>query len=294
MNNQKKSYIFALTAIMMWGTVATAFKIALINLSFIQLLFISSTVASICLFIILLIQNKSKLVFTTSPKKILYFAILGLINPFIYYLLLFKAYSLITAQEALTLNYIWPISLLILSAIILKQKIKKLSYLIISLSFVGIIVIASKGSLQNLAPSNLFGDSLAIFSSIIWATYWILNLKFKNDNTLQLFYSFLFGSIYTFILCIITDIPFTYELKSFGAAIYVGLFEMGITFLFWMMALKNANNTQKISQLIFISPCISIFLVSFILKEPIYISTIIGFIIILTSIYLQQRFVKEE
>ena len=294
MNNQKKSYIFALTAIMMWGTVATAFKIALINLNFIQLLFISSTVASICLFIILLIQNKSKLVFTTSPKKILYFAILGLINPFIYYLLLFKAYSLITAQEALTLNYIWPISLLILSAIILKQKIKKLSYLIISLSFVGIIVIASKGSLQNLAPSNLFGDSLAIFSSIIWATYWILNLKFKNDNTLQLFYSFLFGSIYTFILCIITDAPFTYELKSFGAAIYVGLFEMGITFLFWMMALKNANNTQKISQLIFISPCISIFLVSFILKEPIYISTIIGFIIILTSIYLQQKFVKEE
>lgn len=294
MNNQKKSYIFALTAIMMWGTVATAFKIALINLSFIQLLFISSTVASICLFIILLIQNKSKLVFTTSPKKILYFAILGLINPFIYYLLLFKAYSLITAQEALTLNYIWPISLLILSAIILKQKIKKLSYLIISLSFVGIIVIASKGSLQNLAPSNLFGDSLAIFSSIIWATYWILNLKFKNDNTLQLFYSFLFGSIYTFILCIITDVPFTYELKSFGAALYVGLFEMGITFLFWMMALKNANNTQKISQLIFISPCISILLVSLILKEPIYISTVIGFIIILTSIYLQQRFVKEE
>lgn len=278
----------------MWGTVATAFKIALINLSFIQLLFISSTVASICLFIILLIQNKSKLVFTTSPKKILYFAILGLINPFIYYLLLFKAYSLITAQEALTLNYIWPISLLILSAIILKQKIKKLSYLIISLSFIGIIVIASKGSLQNLAPSNLFGDSLAIFSSIIWATYWILNLKFKNDNTLQLFYSFLFGSIYTFILCIITDVPFTYDLKSFGAAIYVGLFEMGITFLFWMMALKNANNTQKISQLIFISPCISIFLVSFILKEPIYFSTIIGFVIILSSIYLQQRFVKEE
>ena len=34
---------------------------------------------------------------------------MGLFNPFLYYLVLFKAYDLLEAQEAGTLNYIWPI-----------------------------------------------------------------------------------------------------------------------------------------------------------------------------------------
>ena len=35
------------------------------------------------------------------------------------------------------------------------------------------------------------------------------------------------------------------------AVTYVGLFEMGITFVLWLSALKSTNNTARISNLIF-------------------------------------------
>ena len=41
----------------------------------------------------------------------------GLINPCIYYLLLFQAYDRLLAQQALALNYTWPIVLVIFDSI---------------------------------------------------------------------------------------------------------------------------------------------------------------------------------
>ena len=58
------------------------------------------------------IINNYKLVFT-----------LGLINPFLYYLVLFKAYDLLPAQEAQAINYTWALMLAFLSVIFLKQKL---------------------------------------------------------------------------------------------------------------------------------------------------------------------------
>jgi drug/metabolite transporter (DMT)-like permease len=46
------------------------------------------------------------------PVKILFqSAITGALNPFGYYLILFKAYSLLPAQLAQPLNMIWPVTL---------------------------------------------------------------------------------------------------------------------------------------------------------------------------------------
>ncbi len=50
--------------------------------------------------------------------------------------------------------------------------------------------------------------------------------------------------------------------KGWMAVTYVGLFEMGITFVLWLSALKLTNNTARISNLIFASPFISLMLLS--------------------------------
>lgn len=55
--------------------------------------------------------------------------------------------------------------------------------------------------------------------------------------------------IYYFITEEVGVIPFEGVL---GAA-YVGLFEMGICFVMWLMAMKLTNNTARISNLIFLS-----------------------------------------
>ncbi len=52
------------------------------------------------LFVILLFQKKTSLIIPKKRKDWLSSALLGLTNPFLYYVVLFKSYTLLKAQEA--------------------------------------------------------------------------------------------------------------------------------------------------------------------------------------------------
>jgi len=84
MKKQNKAYLFALSAVLLWSTVATAFKIALEQVDFIQLLLFSSGVATFVLFIILLFEQKLKLLSQLSTKEWLMAVVRGFLNPFLY------------------------------------------------------------------------------------------------------------------------------------------------------------------------------------------------------------------
>lgn len=288
MDNQKKSVLFALSAILLWSTVSTAFKISLRELDFIQLLFISSLVAVIILFAIILIQNKLSLLKNLNKKEVLKSSLLGFLNPFGYYMILLKVYSILPAQIALPLNYTWPIVLVLLSALLLKQKLHAKSILALFVSFFGVLLIATQGNLAALKIDNPLGVILATGSSIIWALFWILNVKDKRDEVVKLFLNFFFGTIYTLIaLFIFSDINVEIS-NSFYSAVYIGFFEMGITFTLWLKALQLAKSNANISNLVYLSPFIALIFIHFLLKEEIYYTTVIGIVFIIAGIFIQQ------
>jgi len=71
--------------------------------------------------------------------------------------------------------------------------------------------------------------------------------------------------------------------------IYVGLFEMGLTFIVWLYALKLSRKTAYIANLIYLAPFISLFFIHFILVESVHPSTVIGLFLIITGIIIQKR-----
>ncbi|NMC99643.1 MAG: EamA family transporter, partial [Bacteroidales bacterium] len=75
---------------------------------------------------------------------------------------------------------------------------------------------------------------------------------------------------------------------SMFAAFYIGIFEMGITFLLWLMALQLASRTDKISVYIFLSPFISLIFITGILGEHITFQAIIGFVLIAIGILISK------
>ena len=285
---QKRAIIFALIAILLWSTVATAFKIALSTSTFIELLFFSSIFSLLALFIILIIQKKIKILFSLKAKDIIIPASLGFLNPFLYYLILFKSYSLLPAQIAQPLNYTWPIVLVILSAPILKQKIGTKGLISIIISFVGVIIISLQGSLENFAQVSKLGVSLAVGSSVIWASYWLFNVKSILDEMVKLFLNFLFGVLYIGIYILVLDEISMPDFKNILSFAYIGLFEMSITFAFWITALKLTNRTDSISILVYISPFTSLIFIYFILHESINFSTVIGLVFIISGIIIQK------
>ncbi|MCV5919613.1 DMT family transporter, partial [Escherichia coli] len=72
------------------------------------------------------------------------------------------------------------------------------------------------------------------------------------------------------------------SIKGWAAVTYVGLFEMGVTFVLWLSALKLTQNTARISNLIFASPFISLMLLATIIGEKIHPSTLIGLVLIIS------------
>ena len=289
MKSNSIAYKYALSAIFFWSTVATAFKVALQYLTPIELVLYASISSTIILLTILIYKKKLDLVIIYIKKSYVQILILALINPFLYYLVLFKAYDILPAQEAQAINYTWALMLTYLSVIFLKQKLTLNDIVAGIICYFGVLIISTKGEPFSLTFSNLEGVFLALLSTVLWSMYWIVNTKSKVDPLIGVFSNFLFSLPIIFLYCISTGQLNTLpSINGLLAASYVGLFEMGITFLFWLNAMQYAQSTAKIANLIFISPFISLIFIYFILDEQIYISTIVGLTTIVFGLIIQQ------
>lgn len=287
MNKSRQSYFYALLAVFFWSTIPTAFKICLKELEILPMLTIAALTSSIALFLILVTEKKICLLGKTTEREILNSAVLGFINPFVYYIILLKAYQLLPAQVAQPLNMIWPIIMVFLSVPLLGQKIKSRSFIALFICFAGAYIISSQGKLLHPGRSDIKGVLLATGSSIFWALYFILNVRDKRDEAVKLFFNFIFGFIYLIIFLIFTgDIQIrNYSLKGILSAVYIGIFEMGITFFLWLRALQTADTVDKVSSLVYLAPFLSLLFVHFILHEPVYYTTPVGLLFIISGIW---------
>jgi drug/metabolite transporter (DMT)-like permease len=290
MDRTKQSFIYAGLAILFWSTVPTAFKLSLRELDILPVLTIASVTSAVVLFIVVLAGKKTPLLRSTTKKELINSAVLGFINPFLYYIILLNAYKLLPAQIAQPLNMIWPIILVFLAVPILGQKIERKSIIALVISFAGVYVISSRGQLFNSSHSDLTGVILATGSSVFWAFYFILNVKDKRDEGVKLLLNFIFGSIFLIVTLIATG-GFQIEtgLKGVAASVYIGIFEMGITFFFWLKALQMAPSTAKVSNLVYIAPFLSLVFVHYILHESVYYTTPLGLFFIISGIFLQNK-----
>lgn len=279
--------LYGLTTVLLWSTVATAFKLSLRELRPIELLLVSSLVSILVLSLILIIQKKFHLVFQCSYREYLLSILLGCLNPFLYYFTLFKAYDLLPAQQAQPINYTWAIVLSLLSVPLLKQKIRGTQLLALVVSYCGVVVICTKGHLLDLQFTSLPGVLLALFSTIIWALYWIYNTLDQRNPVVGLFINFICGLPFI-ICCYLIAGPRLLPLPGILGGIYVGLFEMGICFVLWLNAMKLSSNTAKISNLIFLAPFLSLAFIHIFLGEEIQSSTFAGLGLIIAGLLLQQ------
>jgi len=288
MKDQSKAYFYAILAVLFWSTMSSAFKLTLRYTDPLSLLLYASFFSIVVLFVILLSQNKIKLLRITSRWELFNSALLGLMNPFLYYVVLFKAYDLLMAQEAGTLNYIWPIVLVLLSIPILKQKISFLSFIAILISFSGIVVISTHGQVLSMTFSNPLGVGLAVSSAVFWALFFIYNLKDKRDEVVKVFLNMCFGFLYILILKLFIGGLEKPDGHALLGSLYIGVFEMGISFVFWLKALKYSTTTAKVSNLIYLSPFIALIIIRFAVGEEILLSTIAGLVLIVSGIILQK------
>ena len=278
----------ALLAVLSWSTISSAFKITLRYVTVDALIFWSVAFGIVVLTLINQLGKTPLRLNNISKKDFLSSAIMGLFNPFLYYLLLIKAYSLLEAQEAGTLNYIWPIVLVLLSIPFLNQKIKVKGLVAIFISFFGIIVISTHGNPFSMKFTSPLGVALAVGSAVLWAAYWILNMIDSREETGKILLNMIFGLIYLFIWFLIQGhFPAIPSPEGFLGTLYIGIFEMSITFVIWLKALNYSTNTAKVSNLIYLSPFLGLFWINQTVGETIHWYVIVGLAFIIGGIVIQ-------
>lgn len=287
MQNQTKAYIYAAITVGLWSTIASASKLTLSQLSPAEVLLYAATVSTFVLFCIVIAQKKFRQLLFLSKRQWLTSICFGLLNPLAYYLVLFKAYDLLPAQQAQIINYTWAITLTLLSIPMLGQRVSWQQWLAILISYTGVLVIATRGNPLALHFDKPLGVGLALFSTVIWSLYWIFNTKDKRDPVVGLFLNFVCA-----LPCIVLYVYFTegfreVPVSGWLGAVYIGFFEMGVSFVLWLMALKHTESTAKVANLIFIAPFASLFFIHFLVGEEIFGSTIAGLVLVVSGLLMQ-------
>ncbi|MGO3738024.1 DMT family transporter [Marinomonas foliarum] len=287
LSHNAQAMIFGLGAVLLWSTVATAFSISLRHFSPTQLLLVANVVSLFFLASLLVIKGEFGSLMSyakQSWKSSLFF---GAINPFLYYLILLQAYNTLPAQEAQVINYTWAITLSFMAVPILKQRLKTADYMAAAACYFGVLYIATRGQIGSLEFSNASGVSFALVSTIIWALYWLLNTKDKRPSLVGLTLNFVFALPLIFIYAALTGELTHWDNNGLWGAIYIGLFEMGLSFVLWNKALKLTSNASQVANLIFLSPLLSIVWLSQFAGEPILHSTLVGLACILIGLFIQ-------
>lgn len=285
MNQDRRAILYGLGAVALWSTVATAFKVALAWMSPLELMWLASLVSWALMGAIVVYQGNAGVALSKGWKTA---AWAGLMNPVGYYLVLFAAYDRLPGQEAMALNYTWALAMAFLAVPLLGHRLTRTDVAAGLVAYSGVWVIATRGDVFNVNFADPLGVVFALASTLLWALYWLLNARDKRPPLVGQWQNFTVG-LPILTLLLLWGPGFQWHSgPALMAGIYVGLFEMGIAFILWQLAVHKVSRTAKVSNLIFLSPPVSLLLLFVIVGESIYPSTLVGLALILAGLGWQQ------
>ncbi|GAB1409470.1 DMT family transporter [Desulfovibrionales bacterium] len=284
---QKKAYALGMTAVCFWSTAASAFKLTLRHMHPESMVFYASLTSVLVLGLLLGIQGTWSSLRTLTWRTIRLSLLLGMLNPALYYLVLLKAYALLRAQDAQVINYTWAIAMTVLAVPLLGQRIRPMHMLAIGLSYFGTLIICTRGNVLDMQIDSPLGFTLALASTIIWAIFWILGMRDSLDPLVRLFLNFCFGTVGAFFWLILSSGLTWPSWPGLAGCVYIGTFEMGLTFVLWIQALKLSRTAAQISTLIYLAPFLSLIFIHYVLGEVISPSTLFGLVCILVGMAAQ-------
>lgn len=288
MKDQRRATLLGLATVLLWSTVATAFKLALRHLSPVALLAWSATVSLLVLTGVVTARRGWTALRRAPRRDLLLAGALGVINPCLYYLILFEAYDRLPAQVAQPLNYTWALTLTWLSVPLLGQRLRRRDLLAGLICYAGVAVISTGGDLRDWRSVDPGGVALALGSTLLWALYWLGNARSRLEPASGLLVNFAVGTPLVLL--------YGWARRDLGCdgpgllgALYVGAVEMGFTFVIWLTALKLAENTSRVANLIFLSPFLSLVFIQFVLGESVRPATLGGLALIVGGLAWQAR-----
>lgn len=231
------------------------------------------------------------------PMLIL-FGFLGVCN---YNLFLYIGLTSTSVTNAVLLNSLMPVMILITARILLGSSTSKLQNAGILISTLGAIVIVSRGSLDTLLHLTISkGDLWIITAAVSWAIYSVMISKRPAMNILSFFATTaIIGTLIQLPLYLLfsTSQLASLTTENWGAIIYMGIFASIGAFICWNLGIQKLGAATA-GHFIHLLPVFSIFLSTLFLGERIEGFHGVGILLIFTGIatatILNQQVIKHS
>lgn len=237
----KTTYLALLVTVLVWGLSFIATKIALISFTPVIYMFLRFGLASLLFLLILLHKGFPKLSGEEHNKLFL----LALFEPGLYYFFETTGLVYTTASKASIIISTVPVAVIILAAIVLKERITKENLLGIILSITGIFILVLGDPEFSWSLQGSFLGDLLVSGAVISAAFYMVITRHLGQtlNSLvitsyQMFYgTLIFAPIFLFKYSSV-DLSQIY-LPSIAAIIFLALFPTVIGYWAYNYALTQ-------------------------------------------------------
>ena len=268
----------------LWGSFAAVSKLVMSTLDSFQLQFIMFGIASALLCVILISSGRAKEFAAITPKQLLKLIALS-VPSYLYFFLYTLSLKMLPAVEASSLNYLFPILIVMLAVPINGERLSLQKIIALIAGFAGTLIIISNGNFQSLKMTNWKGDLLAITAAASFAVFSNFLKRNKVDmlitNTVIAVCSFLFSGVALLLFSRFT-LP---NLPVLGLTIWLSLSNLVLAYFVWNKLLKKCSSSLS-ANISFMTPFSTLLFILLLLGESISIPQILGLAVIVSGIAL--------
>ena len=280
-------YILLTTLSLIWASAFFNIKIATYSFGPVTIGFLRSFFGTIPVLILCYYKNIKIEAFSKDWK---WFAVIGLINLVIPFILISYGVKFVQSNLAAILMSTTPLSSTILAHFFLKgEKFNLLKTIGLLIGFSGIVFLFSDNFLIN--ENNFVSALLILLGSTCYVIGGVITLKISNKKNENVTVSILIWSTIILLpLTLIFEKPWMLNpsTESILSVIYLGIFPTGIAWLLRFKILK-LNGLIFHSQVSYIIPIFGIILGYIFLKEIITSKIILALIAVFIGIYLARK-----
>ena len=290
LNNQLRGALLVMGAGFLWGFMGILAKLAYTqSIGPISLAWFRLVVAVPILGAFLLIKRYQ---IRVSRHEIILFIGFGFCSLTVFEALYFTSYSYTTVQHAAALLYTAPAFVAILSRLILKEKFTRSKVTAVALSVTGALLIVGIMRGQPLFGSTTqLGDWLAIASGLAYSSWYIFGkvLGETREPAVTTFIAMVFGAILLLpVMLVFEGLHPPTNMYGWELIAIVGLVPTAIAYVLYLTGLKLIDAT-KASVFAIVEPLTAAVFGYMLLQEMLSYDSIVGFILIISSIVLLAR-----
>lgn len=282
-----KSKIQFLSSMVIFGTIGAFVRF--IDLSSSEIALLRGLIGSLFLMAVMFMMKKK--MSWALVKKNIFVLLLSSIALSGNWIFLFEAYKHTTISNATLSYYFAPVFVLLLTPIVLKEKLSTKKIICIGIAMLGMLLIVGNGGMSAAGSGHLLGIGYGLLAAILYASLMMINKFIKQMDGLEI--TFIQLGISTLLL-----MPYVFFTEGFGILevsessipfiLILGIVHTGIGFLLFFSGMQKIKG-QSIAALSYADPITSLVVSVMILQEQMTIVQLLGGTLLLGATFISEN-----